>query len=123
MNIDLRHLRDHLESEKAYLNEEINRLKLNLYQLGERNRGGVIGGWDEGSTEYSEMERCLVLERQAATNLIEVEHALRKFDVGTYGLCDVCNQLIEVGRLEALPQACLCMKCKKNLPITKRIKV
>ena len=41
-----------------------------------------------------------------------VEHALRKFEEGTYGLCDSCGQPIDPARLEALPQASLCLSCK-----------
>ncbi len=35
----------------------------------------------------------------------EVERALKKFEKGTYGLCDVCGRNIEPARLEALPLA------------------
>jgi DnaK suppressor protein len=44
--------------------------------------------------------------------LAEVEHALVKFDEGTYGICDNCGKEIAPERLEALPQAALCIKCK-----------
>ena len=41
-----------------------------------------------------------------------MEHALAKFEKGTYGLCDNCGQFIDPARLEALPQASLCLSCK-----------
>jgi len=37
---------------------------------------------------------------------------LQKYEAGTYGLCDSCGQAIEQARLEALPQANLCLICK-----------
>jgi len=45
-------------------------------------------------------------------HLREVEYALHKFELGTYGLCDVCSQPIKPERLEALPWASLCLSCK-----------
>jgi RNA polymerase-binding transcription factor DksA len=32
-----------------------------------------------------------------------VKRAMRKFEEGTYGLCDICGQSIAPERLEALP--------------------
>ena len=34
--------------------------------------------------------------------LTEVEHALEKFDAGTYGVCEICGAPIPEARLEAL---------------------
>jgi hypothetical protein len=44
--------------------------------------------------------------------MAEVEQALHKFEVGTYGLYDICGQPIAPERLEALPWANLCLSCK-----------
>jgi hypothetical protein len=46
--------------------------------------------------------------------MAEVEQALHKFEVGTYGLCDICGQPIAPERLEALPWANLCLSCKTH---------
>jgi DnaK suppressor protein len=35
-------------------------------------------------------------------------------DAGTYGICDMCGDRIPVARLEALPYAELCVKCKSR---------
>jgi DnaK suppressor protein len=51
-------------------------------------------------------------DNQILKRMAEVEHALHKFDQGTYGLCDICGQPIDPARLEALPQANLCLNCK-----------
>jgi len=42
---------------------------------------------------------------------IEVEHALAKFEEGTYGRCENCGQPIAPARLEAKPGARLCINC------------
>ena len=43
--------------------------------------------------------------------LEEVEHALAKFDDGTYGQCEGCGDQIPAPRLEAKPAARLCINC------------
>jgi RNA polymerase-binding transcription factor DksA len=37
--------------------------------------------------------------------LVEVEHALAKFAIGTYGICERCGRPIPLARLRALPEA------------------
>jgi DnaK suppressor protein len=39
------------------------------------------------------------------TQLIEVEHALTKFETGTYGICERCGRPIPLARLRVLPEA------------------
>jgi len=85
-------LRHRLEAEQKHLIE----------QLGD----GDVAVADEAR----ELEICLLRQR-----LREVEYALCKFELGTYGLCDVCGQPIEPERLEVLPQANLCFSCKARL--------
>lgn len=44
-----------------------------------------------------------LLDQQAS--LLEVEHALSKFPLGTYGLCERCGKAIPLARLRSLPEA------------------
>ena len=101
-----------LEVAHKRLMEELERLKTNVLPAGERREGSPFGKREEEATEFFQLERRLALEKQIRDQLAEVEHALHKFDNGTYGLCDVCGQPIEPARLEALPQASLCLRCK-----------
>jgi DnaK suppressor protein len=43
--------------------------------------------------------------------LERTERALAKLDDGTYGCCDVCGAEIPAGRLRAMPDGVLCLKC------------
>jgi DnaK suppressor protein len=61
-----------------------------------------------------ELEHKLAVEDNLRAQLKMVEHALHKLQVGTYGLCDLCGQPISPERLEALPYASLCIKCKAS---------
>jgi DnaK suppressor protein len=44
-----------------------------------------------------------------------VRDALRKFDEGTYGLCENCGRPIAEKRLRALPFAIHCIDCQAKL--------
>ena len=44
----------------------------------------------------------------------KVEIALAKISTGSYGVCEVCEEPIEVKRLEARPVATLCIACKEE---------
>jgi RNA polymerase-binding transcription factor DksA len=46
---------------------------------------------------------ALLLDLQAQRD--EVEHALTKFDTGTYGICERCGRPIPLARLRVLPEA------------------
>jgi len=61
-----------------------------------------------------ELEHKLAVEDNLSGQLKMVEHALSKLEAGTYGLCDLCGQPISPERLEALPYANLCIKCKAS---------
>ena len=108
MTIDFNLLRRRLETERGSLLEE---LKTPALVAGRQERGSY-GEQGELATEIVEAQKGLILEKLVRDQLAEVEHALHKFDQGTYGLCDICGQSIESARLEALPQANLCLGCK-----------
>ena len=104
--------RSRLESERKRLLEEWEQIQANVRPVEVRREGSPFGKREEEATESFELEKRLALEQQLRDHLAEVEHALRKLDEGTYGLCDSCGQPIAPDRLEALPQASLCVNCK-----------
>ena len=112
MNIAFNLLRSRLESERKRLTEELEQLKSSVRPADERREGSPFGKREEEATESFELERRLTLEKRLIDQLAAVEHALQKFEDGTYGLCDSCGQPIDPARLEALPQASLCLSCK-----------
>ena len=112
MTTDFNMLRSRLENEQKRLNEELEQIKAGVRPVDERREGSPFGKREEEATETIELEKRLVLEKSVRDRLAEVEHALQKFENGTYGLCDSCGQPIVPARLEALPQASLCLSCK-----------
>jgi DnaK suppressor protein len=101
-----------LESEHKRLIKELEQQRADAPSLNERREGSPFGKREEEATETLELEKRLSLEKGIRDRLGEVEHALHKFQEGTYGSCDICHQPIDPARLEALPQANLCLSCK-----------
>lgn len=82
----------------------------------------VVGHWRDGGytddsadtgTATFERERAQSLAINARRILVQVDDALKRIDSGDYGKCERCGEQIEVGRLEALPYATLCLSCKQ----------
>ena len=105
-------LRSRLESEQRRLTEQMDQLEASIRPAEERREGSPFGKREEEAAETQELEQRLALEKRIKDQLAEVEHALHKFEEETYGLCEGCGQPIDPARLEALPQAKLCMSCK-----------
>lgn len=59
----------------------------------------------EGDTLSMERERDLTLSAQARAAIEEIDHALAKFPLGTYGICEASDTPIPKERLEAIPWA------------------
>lgn len=47
--------------------------------------------------------------------LIEINNALDRIDKGTYGICTNCGRPIQAERLEAVPEAELCIDCERDV--------
>ena len=59
----------------------------------------------EGDTIAVERGRDLALAAKALEMIEEIDHALAKFDDGTYGICEISGEPIPKERLEAIPWA------------------
>jgi len=103
---------ERLKQGQMRLNHELQQLKAEEKSADEQREGSPFGKREEGATEAFELEKRMALERRLTDALVEVEHALKKYEAGTYGICDLCGRPIEPARLEALPQANLCLECK-----------
>lgn len=111
------------EELKRRLEAERDRLR---GELGEEMRELVSGRneWDEHhgydtetadhGTETFQMELAVGLDNHRRALLQQVEDALRRMENGTYGHCDNCDQEIDPARLEALPWATTCLRCRRK---------
>ena len=110
--LNLEQFRSRLESEQKRLLGKLKQSEESGQPAEVRREGSPFGKREEEATEALELEKRLALENRLRDQLTEVGHALHKFEEGTYGLCDSCGKPIDPERLEALPQASLCMTCK-----------
>jgi RNA polymerase-binding protein DksA len=104
------HIRARLEAEGRRLADEL-RSKLSEGGV-EAHDGSWFGSTEERADERIELESRLAVVRHMEEQLAEVQHALDKLEKGTYGICDSCGKPIAPARLEAVPQANLCLECK-----------
>ena len=111
MTTNLNLFRSRLESERRRLIEELEQLKATIRQPKDQREGSPLER-DEGARDIFELERYVALQARTTNGLAEVEHALHKFDSGTYGFCDCCGKAIDPARLGVLPGATLCVSCK-----------
>ena len=101
---------------KRRLEEERRQLLAKLAQLDSKSYS--FGEWDKDDidvaasilTRESELWRASDLQRR----LRLIDEALHRIDKGTYGRCEGCGEEIDPARLEILPYATLCIKCKQK---------
>jgi DnaK suppressor protein len=105
-------LQAQLKKERENVTAELEQFQAEQGRADESREGSPFGKREESATELFEWEKALALERQLSEYLAEIDHALEKFDKGTYGICEQCGKQIEPARLEALPHANLCLACK-----------
>lgn len=70
--------------------------------------------WDEQAIEIEDDE---ALEHQAALvekEIASVQRALGRIEDGSYGTCVRCGEPIAPERLEARPEAALCIDCARS---------
>ncbi len=112
----LKALRAALESERDRLVSEIEEYEREGQETlsdvsGENNYRDHMA--DQGSATFAR-ELDMTIVEQARESLEQIERALRRMDDGTYGVCARCGEIIPTERLEAMPEADLCVACKEH---------
>jgi RNA polymerase-binding transcription factor DksA len=97
---------------RATLEEERESLRRQLAELGHGAKGlDYDPNFADSSQVTAERGETEALVNKLADSLRDVEHALGKFDSDSYGVCEDCGQPIAPARLEARPEARLCINC------------
>ena len=65
-------------------------------------------------TDYMEQEKNFYYASQEGHYLRALDEALERIERGTYGICEICTLRIGNKRLEAVPPARQCIKCKSE---------
>jgi DnaK suppressor protein len=81
------------------------------------------GSGDEGDLAVSELNLSMSLRLQERqTQLLQkIDHALAKIDEGSFGLCEQCEEPLNINRLKARPVATLCIACKEEQESKERV--
>jgi RNA polymerase-binding transcription factor DksA len=98
---------------RASLEEERQSLHAQLAELGVGETGGLDydQNFADSSQVTAERGEAEALAKSLQETLADVEHALAKFEAGSYGVCENCGQPISPARLEAKPAARFCINC------------
>lgn len=75
---------------------------------------GVDNHLGDDSDIVYEQERLLTVREELMNRRQRIEHALRKMDKGSWGICENCGQPINPERLDALPFVTLCISCQEQ---------
>jgi RNA polymerase-binding protein DksA len=100
-------VKDRLEAELAETMGELERLEKKV-------QVEVEYGLGEGDPSIYEREINMALRRRTRRKVRSVQEALARFEEGTYGICERCGRQIAEQRLEALPEARLCIDCAQH---------
>ena len=108
-HIDLVKMRERLRNQQMVLTErvEVEREKVEPSVTTNPDRTDMAFDYDYRGRRMSVID-------QLEDRLVEVEQALERIEEGTYGICTNCGQPIQAGRLEALPEAELCIDCQRK---------
>jgi DnaK suppressor protein len=68
---------------------------------------------DQASSEYLQSFTFRLRGREKVF-LEKIQKAIERLDSGTFGVCEECGERISVKRLEARPEATLCVRCKED---------
>ncbi|HEX4140785.1 MAG TPA: TraR/DksA C4-type zinc finger protein [Candidatus Methylacidiphilales bacterium] len=103
-------LRDHFLDQMQSVAQD------SLRSRAENNEASAVGQHqaDAGSDAY-EKDFALSLLSAEQDALYEIEEALKRIEVGSYGVCEMSNKLIPHARLEAIPFARFTVECQQQL--------
>jgi DnaK suppressor protein len=100
-----------LEEEREALTRQLNELG-----FGDGHDKGLEYDHNFADTSQVTAERGEVANLASSLQdaLAEVDRALEKVELGTFGVCENCGNEIPTARLEAMPTSRLCMDCASS---------
>jgi len=72
------------------------------------------------ATAESERNFILSMRERERDLIIKINEALQKIDDGDFGHCEECGDDIGIERLKRMPEASLCIECKRKQESAKR---
>ncbi len=99
------------ESHRIELEQLKAELLLRLERISENHRRPLDSDSKERATQLENSEVVDALGNEARDELGQVTAALRRIEVGRFGICTSCHDEIGERRLTAFPQAEKCIEC------------
>ena len=113
---DIRHFRERLMEERKNLLDELEWVETNYLGSSQRDSTGEVSGHTthlaDMGTDSIERDKAFLIGDTRGEVLEDIDEALEKLGNGDYGVCESCGEAIARDRLEAVPYAKLCLKCK-----------
>lgn len=115
----LAHFEQRLLEERKRLLHELGQAS-ELFNSPEQERAGDITSYpfhmaDQG-TDTDEQEKQFLFASQEGRFLMQIDDALRRLyqSPETFGICENCGEPIDYERLDAIPYARFCIRCKQR---------
>jgi RNA polymerase-binding protein DksA len=112
---ELAHFKELIMEKRKEILEELETLKASMMdvQTGEYvTENSTYSLHMEQGTDTMEREKTFLFASREGKFLNYLDDALKRIEKGEYGFCNDCGSLIDKERLEAVPHAQLCIKCK-----------
>jgi RNA polymerase-binding transcription factor DksA len=117
--LDPDRFRDLLAAERRRVLEELGYLEANYIGKTPRDATGSGSAYSmhpaDMGTDSIEQEKAYMIGAVSGAALEEIDEALDRLSRGNYGICERCCEEITEERLEAVPYARYCLKCKSEL--------
>lgn len=115
---DIEHFRKRLMEERQNILDELEWVESNYIGSSQRDSTGEVSGHTthlaDMGTDSSEMEKAYMIGDTRGQVLEDIDEALEKLEKDSYGTCESCGEQISSERLEVVPHARLCLKCKSD---------
>ena len=121
---DLEYFKKSILKKKEELLAELGYLEESSLSTTSKDQSGDLSSYsfhmaDQG-TDTMEREMAFSFASREGRFLHHLNEALERIENGTYGLCRSCNEEISRKRLDAVPHATQCIKCKNSEEKKKR---
>lgn len=116
MTTDYAHFKDKLEKEKILLEEELGKVgrknpdNPSDWEATETDKDTSQADENTTADNIEDYEENRAIVNTLETRYQDIESALNKIADNTYGFCQICNEAIDIERLEANPSAKSCRK-------------
>lgn len=104
----LTHYRKRLENQLASISETVHRQSKEFVE----GQGSVGVSSEDRATELETIEVDMSLTNSEFQLGKKIQHALKRIEEGTFGICEGCGAEIPEERLEAKPSVSLCLPCQ-----------